>query len=129
LDFAFEIFGAVRCVMKSQSFPKKKRILSSEEFKSILNAGRKIRSPSFTVFVCPLSSGREGRLGVSVSKRVGEAHVRNRIRRVVREAFRKRVDLRGWDWVFLVRPEAKKNKNPLLFQEIENIFDRVIHKM
>lgn len=46
------------------------------------------------------------RFGFSVSKRVGKATVRNRVRRRLREAVRhERTDIApGWDVVFIARP-------------------------
>ena len=48
------------------------------------------------------------RLGVSTSKRVGNAVLRNRIRRRVRELVRARLKglQRGWDVVIVARPPA-----------------------
>ncbi len=49
----------------------------------------------------------ETRVGISVSKRVGGAVVRNRVRRRVREAVRLQPGLRpGYDLVFAARPPS-----------------------
>ena len=46
------------------------------------------------------------RYGISVSKRVGKAVVRNRVKRLLREALRLTPVKAGWDVVFIARPLA-----------------------
>lgn len=69
------------------TFPSRLRLRKSEEFKKVMEKGKKIILPNFIVFI--LENGLPyPRLGLTVSKRVGKAHVRNRIKRLVREFFR-----------------------------------------
>jgi ribonuclease P protein component len=65
---------------------------------------RRRRAGRFVVFVRPRAPGEPGRLGVTASSRVGCAVRRNRIRRLIREAFRTATDLfpEGHDVVVLV---------------------------
>ena len=53
---------------------------------------------------------REGinRVGITVSKKLGKAHIRNRIRRRLREVYRLNEDkfLPGWDIVLVARGKA-----------------------
>jgi len=46
------------------------------------------------------------RYGFSVSRRVGKAVVRNRVRRLLREILRLDLQKPGWDIVFIARPAA-----------------------
>jgi ribonuclease P protein component len=57
------------------------------EFLAIQRSGRRWRSPSFVVIRRTSPTGQT-RLGVTVSRRVGNAVERNRVKRLVREAFR-----------------------------------------
>ena len=113
--------------MEKKPFSKKKRIHSRVEFKRILDFGKKIHIPSFIVFVSP-SDQKQSRLGVSISKRIGKAHERNRIRRIVREVFRKQDFKQNVDYLFLAKSKIADRKNNQIFQELENFFDLSIHR-
>lgn len=51
------------------------------------------------------NGGRPARLGITVSRKVGKAHVRNLIKRWVREAFRRNTLPAGFDLVCVARQE------------------------
>ena len=68
---------------------KERRLLRSPEFTACYEQGRKHYCKSFILFVRKRSQPEGGlRLGLTVSKKVGHAVARNRIKRVVREYFR-----------------------------------------
>ncbi|MCL2203872.1 MAG: ribonuclease P protein component [Defluviitaleaceae bacterium] len=56
-------------------------------FRRVYQGGRHVASPFFVVYRLPSC---ETRLGLSVSKKVGNAVVRNRVRRLIKESFRLR---------------------------------------
>lgn len=68
-------------------YGKDRRLLRSSQFKYVLAARTRIFTRRFILYVRAGSAG-ENRLGITVSKRVGNAVTRNRIKRCVREAFR-----------------------------------------
>src|SRR3989442_8326563 len=70
-------------------YPKAVRIRRRREFLALQREGRRRHSTHFVVIQHP-SSSVASRLGVTVSKRVGNAVVRNRVKRLVREVFRHR---------------------------------------
>lgn len=73
--------------MADQKFPKTVRILKSDEF-ALVYQGNEFASDD-TLVVKGISNGKTvTRLGLSVSKKVGNAVVRNRWKRLIREAFR-----------------------------------------
>ena len=67
------------------------RLLRPAEFRTVGEEGRRAANPCFVVLVWQRSTGsRSGRvrLGVTVSRKVGHAVVRNRVKRRIREWFR-----------------------------------------
>ena len=73
----------------SEKFPKSARLRKRPEFLTLSQTGRKIHSAHFVIVSGKNESGKT-RLGITVSSKVGNAVVRNRIKRSVREFFRRR---------------------------------------
>ncbi|MBX3405449.1 MAG: ribonuclease P protein component [Phycisphaeraceae bacterium] len=92
-------------------FRQRHRLSHAREFAAAFNAKvRKSRGP-LLVFTLPNDLGHS-RLGLSVGTRVGNAVARNRVKRLIREAFRLEqhalvIDGRGYDIVATVRPAAR----------------------
>ena len=114
--------------MKPEGFPAAVRLRKRGEFLQIQGAGVKHHLRHFLVFVSTtanrVTSGSKGRvassraaapadptsarLGVTVTRKVGPSVVRNRIRRLVREAFRRKRDsfAPGCDMVWVAKQSA-----------------------
>ncbi len=85
------------------TFPKSHLLRSTAEFKRVYDAKRSASDARLVVYALPNDLGHP-RLGVSVSKKVGNAVVRNRYKRLFREAFRlSQHDLPACDFVLLPR--------------------------
>jgi ribonuclease P protein component len=91
--------------MTQYTYPAKLRLQHARQFDGVYAAKvRETRGP-LTVFALPNDLGHP-RLGLSVGRKVGTAPKLNRIKRLLREAFRlMQHDLpRGYDVVINVRP-------------------------
>jgi ribonuclease P protein component len=84
-----------------ERFPKSARLRKRPEFLTLSRAGRKIHSAHF-VIVSGKNDHGETRLGITVTSKVGNAVVRNRIKRSLREFFRRRRHELGAGLDFLV---------------------------
>jgi ribonuclease P protein component len=96
---------------RDESFPKRERLRRRAEFLRVQRRGNKFHSVRFLVFALKggAPGGRPaGRVGVTVSRKVGGAVQRNRIKRLLREAYRRHKDLFpiGLDVVFVAKKEA-----------------------
>jgi ribonuclease P protein component len=91
-------------------FGKDLRLRRRQEFLDIQRRGRRRHSPNFIVVCVDQSDPRGSRFGFNVSRRVGNAVVRNRVRRRLREfvrLHRHRLP-RARDFVVIAKPGASK---------------------
>ena len=103
-------------------------MLRSAEFRNIYDNGVRLPGPLFAAFIFqrPPNSPETGmRLGVTVPRAVGGSVDRNRIRRRIREAFRKRRDPSG-NWDLVLNPRRTVLKAP--FADIERALDKVMER-
>ena len=69
-------------------FPKSCRLLKTAEFDVVFEGGKKAACSSMVVFAREGKAGSNAKMGLVVSRKVGNSVVRNRIKRVLREIFR-----------------------------------------
>ncbi len=72
----------------NERFPWRQRIVRSSDFRALYDTGRRIDAGSFVLFGRPNELGYH-RLGLTVSRKVGCAVARNRVKRLFREIFRR----------------------------------------
>lgn len=90
-------------------FPRTARILKSWEFRRIQRDGVRIHARGFTVIARATLARGQARLGCAIGRKVGSAVLRNRLRRLLREVFRRaRSKLPAVDIVVVVHPNASK---------------------
>jgi ribonuclease P protein component len=84
------------------------RLSRSAEFDRVYREGRSHASRYLVVYSFPREGDGDARLGVSVGRKVGGAVERNRVKRLLREAFWSTADSlpAGHDFVIVARPDA-----------------------
>ena len=75
--------------MSGFSFPKERRLRARREFIAVQESGRRVHTAHFVLIVGrgPVAAA-PSRVGITVTKKIGTAVRRNRVKRLVREAFR-----------------------------------------
>jgi ribonuclease P protein component len=110
-------------------FPRSCRILRSADFRTVYDNGIRVSGPMFAAF-CLARKGpgdiKGVRIGLTVPRALGGAVIRNRIKRRIREAFRKhRAEFTG-SWDIVLNPRRASLTAP--FAEIENALRKVMER-
>lgn len=111
-----------------ERFTRASRLRSPEDFQRVRRTGKRRQGSYLTlIFARATSSSVENgaevapaRVGFSVSKRVGDAVRRNRVKRRLREAIRRWLwnVAPGWDMIVTARPEAAAAEYAALRDEV-----------
>jgi ribonuclease P protein component len=108
----------------NETLPRRERLRKRAEFTAVQGRGKKFHTERFLVFVLPQKVPlAPARLGITVSRKVGGAVTRNRIKRLVREAFRRRKALfpKGLDIVFIAKQMKTVPELEDVLREIEKL--------
>lgn len=115
------------------SYPKFFRILKKLDFNYLRLKAKVVRRPLLLAYFKPSRIDTvHTRFALSVSKKVGNAVLRNRLKRLLKDNFR-RSDFKqlGIDIMFVINPkffknkDDRKNEEEQLLAQFTNIFDYV----
>lgn len=108
----------------SASFAQYERIKRRNDFKRVYEHGEKRVSSSFLLYLDVDSRRPYRRLGITVRKKIGNAVIRNRCKRIVREVFRRNKDVfpQGADVVVVIRQEMVGKRYGDVLEEMCSMF-------
>lgn len=102
---------------------RRSRLTGSKRFSQLHQQGLSMANRLLVIRVLPNGLDRS-RFGFLVSKRIGNAVVRNKVKRRLREAVRLTPVKAGWDAVFIARRGAEKAEYQELKQATHNLLRR-----
>ena len=85
----------------------------NKDFLRLYHRGRSCAKPALVVYAMKNRTGH-CRVGITTSKKIGNAVQRNRARRVIRAALQQLLlenNLSGWDFVFVARTKTTRVKS------------------
>jgi ribonuclease P protein component len=111
-------------IVSRHLFRKSARIQKRIEFIKLSENGRKLKNEHFIAVIGPGEAGTT-RLGITVTKKIGCAVIRNRIKRFIREYFRlNRHRIMGrWDISIIARKRVSAISSKKVFSSLGKIFD------
>jgi ribonuclease P protein component len=98
-------------------------LTTKAQFERVHERGRPWVSGVVVVRVLPNGLGIS-RYGLTVSRRVGKAVVRNRVKRLLREILRQTPLRPGWDMVLIARPPAARESYARIGESIQGLLRR-----
>lgn len=113
---------------RSEALPRFRRLAKRSEFLRVYETGRKQFSRYVVVFTAA-NDLPHSRLGVTATKKLGKANIRNRFKRWTREVYRQQrevlgIDRRPVDLVVNVKPNAKD----ATFHDYQNDLSRAMRR-
>ena len=112
--------------LKKFSFKKEDKILKRREFLQLQRCGKKIQDSNFIVIY---SDGKfdKNRIGITVSRKTGNAVKRNKIKRLIREHFRMNRDkiAEFIDINVIAKKKAGEISADMVFKSLDGIFKKI----
>ncbi len=122
-----EIERAVHPIHPLKTFPKKLRLRKRNQFLKVQQKGMRLSTDTLLVYAYLKKDAFANRIGITASKKVGKAHDRNRIKRLIREAFRQSTLRHGHFWDIVV--VAKAENPPCDLSAISQDFEYIANKL
>lgn len=112
--------------MSGYSYTKAERLRKRSEFIHVSIYGKKVQNRHFIAGYC-LVQNSISRLGITVTKRVGKAVTRNRIKRIVREHFRiNRKHIQPYlDINIIAKKEVVDLTSEEMFHSLNDLFEKI----
>lgn len=116
--------------LRSEALPKSRRLAKRPEFVKVYETGRKHFSRYAVLFFAG-NGLQNSRVGITVTKKVGKANIRNRLKRWTREVYRRQreplgLDAQPLDIVVNVKPAAVESTFLDYSRDLTRALERVV---
>ncbi len=113
-----------------QTFRKKERLRLRKDFDRVFKEGKVVQN-DYLVMLYRKNGLGYSRIGIVVKRRFGKAHDRNRIKRWIREIYRRwKMEFpEGYDYVFLTRKKLSDEFEDTNFWEIKEKIHDLLERM
>lgn len=108
------------------SLPKRRILKNKRDFQIVYQNGRSFANRYLVMYVFPLKSKQEKKVGFTAGKKLGNAVIRNRVKRLLRESYRLEQSKIVDDvWLLLVgRKAAVDVKQPVVEKAFVNLLKK-----
>ena len=115
---------------RPEALPKERRLAKRREFVRVYESGRKVFSRYAVLFFAG-NDLPHSRIGITATKKLGKANVRNRLKRWTRETYRRQreplgLDARSFDIVVNVKPNAAAASFDDYSRDLARVLERVV---
>jgi ribonuclease P protein component len=115
---------------RPEALPKQKRLAKRREFVRVYDSGQKVFS-RYTVLFFAANDLPHSRIGITATKKLGKANVRNRLKRWTRETYRRQrdplaLDPQSLDIVVNVKPNAAAASFEDFSRDLTRVLERVV---
>ncbi|RAI79541.1 ribonuclease P protein component [Macrococcoides goetzii] len=98
------------------------RIKKNDDFQKVYKQGKSVANKQFIIYRLKNQENEHFRLGISVSKKIGNAVTRNRIKRAIRESFtRHKQDIIKDDFIVIARNPSKDMTVDEIHKSLEHV--------
>jgi ribonuclease P protein component len=113
---------------RSEALPKATRLAKRREFLRVYETGRKLFS-RYCVLFFAANGLTHSRIGITATKKLGKANVRNRLKRWTREIYRRQrgalaLDERALDFVVNMKPGAAASSFADFRDDLQRVLSR-----
>ena len=108
---------------------KEYRVKKNEDFSRIIKEKQSLANRSFIIYYLKNNSGH-ARIGISVSKKLGKAIVRNKVKRQVRMMIQQIIDFNdSYDYIVIVRNKYLDLDFNSNLNELKYLYRKILKRM
>ena len=116
--------------LRSEALPKERRLAKRPQFVRVYEAGRKQFSRYAVLFFAG-NDLQNSRIGITVTRKVGKANIRNRLKRWTREVYRRQreplgLDAQALDIVVNIKPGAVQASFEEFSRDLTRVLERIV---